>query len=180
MKQLTFVYLRHDRRQWGGLLCVVIGLVATALLRQYFLWNWLYCAVALAVITSLLLLGYSRTDTLPFFRGTGSISRESGLQGDLLRVECEGWEHRFAEVKEMSCDIQSFFGRCRAVLTVETDRDVIECYSLTLGKEEGFSSSSLVPLFQYLLKECPYLQPVGLEGQSKTALHYVKVITPKQ
>ena len=165
-----FRYQLHDRIQWGNMLCVVLAAVFTWLLRRQFALDWRLCAVGLIAVSALLLAAFSLMQNLKIFRAVGYCWREGGK----VVIECGEKEYRIASVKEIiGGDTRFFFTNC-STLSIVTDRDIFEIYSIPLHTEEQFEQSSVYPLCQFVLESFPYLEAVELPGQ-KTKHRYVRI-----
>ena len=165
-----FHYQLHDRIQWGNMLCVVLAGVITWYLRRQYALDLRLCAVCLMAGSAVLLAAFSLIQSLGIFRAVGYCWRE----GDKVVSECGENEYRIASVKEMiGGKSRFFFSRC-ATLSITTDRDIFEIFSIPLHTEEPFENSSVYPLCQFILQSFPYLQSVQLPGQ-KTKHRYVRI-----
>ena len=165
-----FHYQLHDRIQWGNMLCVVLAGVMTWYLRTQFELNLLLCAVCLIALSVLLLAAFSLIQGLKLFRAVGHCWRD----GDKIVIECGEREYRIASVREMiGGESRFFFTRC-ALLSITTERDIFEIYSLPLNAKEPFEQSSVYPLCQFVLGSFPYLQFIETPGQ-KNKHRYVRI-----
>ena len=165
-----FHYQLHDRIQWGNMLCVVLAGVMTWYLRTQFELNLLLCAVCLIALSVLLLAAFSLIQGLKLFRAVGHCWRD----GDKIVIECGEREYRIASVREMiGGESRFFFTRC-ALLSITTERDIFEIYSLPLNAKEPFEQSSVYPLCQFVLGSFPYLQSIETPGQ-KNKHRYVRI-----
>ncbi len=165
-----FHYQLHDRIQWGNMLCVVLAGVLTWYLRMRFAIDLKLCAVCLIAVSALLLAVFSLMHDLIFFHAVGHCWRD----GDKIMIECGESEYRIASVKEMiGGETRFFFAKC-ATLSMTTERDIFEIFSLPLKANEQFENSSVYPLCQFVLGSFPYLQSVQLPGQ-KTKHRYVRI-----
>lgn len=165
-----FHYQLHDRIQWSNMLCVVLAGVFTWFLRAQFEIDLMLCAVVLIAISALLLAAFSLMQNLKIFCAVGYCWRE----GDKVVIECGESEYRIASVNEMiGGDTRFFFAKC-STLSIVTDRDIFEIFSIPLHAEEQFEQSSAFPLCKFVLGSFPYLEAVELPGQ-KTKHHYVRI-----
>ena len=165
-----FHYQLHDRIQWGNMLCVVLAGVFTWFLRMRFEIDLKLCALCLIGVSVFLLAAFSLLRNLKIFRAVGHCWRD----GDKIVIECGESEYRIASVKEMiGGETRFFFAKC-ATLSMTTERDIFEIFSLPLKSNEQFENASVYPLCQFVLGSFPYLQAVQLPGQ-KTKHRYVRV-----
>lgn len=165
-----FHYQLHDRIQWGRMLCVVLAGVCTWFMRVNFSISLLRCLDRMIIVSVGLLALFSLTQNLKIFRGVGHCWRE----GDKLVIECGDREYRIVSVKEMiGGDTRFFFAKC-STLSITTDRDIFEVFSLPLDSDKQFEDSSVFPLCQFVLGSFPHLQSIELPGQ-KTKHRYVRV-----
>ena len=165
-----FHYQLHDRIQWGNMLCVVLAGVMTWYLRTRFELNLWLCAVCLIALSVLLLAAFSLIQGLKLFRAVGHCWRD----GDKIVIECGEREYRIASVREMiGGESRFFFTRC-ALLSITTERDIFEIYSMPLNAKEPFEQSSVYPLCQFVLGSFPYLQSIETPGQ-KNKHRYVRI-----
>ena len=165
-----FQYQLHDRIQWGSMLCVVLAGVFTWFLRVRFSISLLHCLDRMIMVSVGLLALFSLMQNLKIFRAVGHCWRE----GDTVVIECGEREYRIDSVKEMiGVDTRFFFAKC-STLSVTTDRDIFEIFSIPLNSNEQFENSSVYPLCQFVLGSFPYLQSIELPGQ-KTKHRYVRI-----
>ena len=165
-----FHYQLHDRIQWGNMLCVVLAGVMTWYLRTQFELNLWLCAVCLIALSVLLLAAFSLIQGLKLFRAVGHCWRD----GDKIVIECGEREYRIASVREMIGGESRFFFTRSALLSITTERDIFEIYSLPLNAKEPFEQSSVYPLCQFVLGSFPYLQSIETPGQ-KNKHRYVRI-----
>ena len=165
-----FHYQLHDRIQWGSMLCVVLAGVFTWFLRVRFSISLWHCLDRMIMVSVGLLALFSLMQNLKIFRAVGHCWRE----GDTVVIECGEREYRIDSVKEMiGGDTRFFFAKC-STLSVTTDRDIFEIFSIPLNSNEQFENSSVYPLCQFVLGSFPYLQSIELPGQ-KTKHRYVRI-----
>ncbi len=165
-----FHYQLHDRIQWGNMLCVVLAGVMTWYLRTQFELNLWLCGVCLIALSVLLLAAFSLIQGLKLFRAVGHCWRD----GDKIVIECGEREYRIASVTEMIGGESRFFFTRSALLSITTERDIFEIYSLPLNAKEPFEQSSVYPLCQFVLGSFPYLQSIETPGQ-KNKHRYVRI-----
>ena len=168
--KFEFHYQLHDRIQWGNMLCVVLAGVMTWYLRTQFELNLWLCAVCLIALSVLLLAAFSLIQGLKLFRAVGHCWRD----GDKIVIECGEREYRIASVREMIGGESRFFFTRSALLSITTERDIFEIYSLPLNAKEPFEQSSVYPLCQFVLGSFPYLQSIETPGQ-KNKHRYVRI-----
>ena len=168
--KLEFHYQLHDRIQWGNMLCVVLASVLTWYFHMRLELSLWLCAVCLIALSVLLLAVFSLFQSLKIFRAVGHCWRD----GDKIMIECGENEYRIASVKEMvGSETRFFFAKC-AKLSITTERDIFDIFSIPLNSEEKYEDSSTYPLCQLVLGSFPYLQAVELPGQ-KTKHRYVRI-----
>ena len=166
----AFHYQLHDRIQWGNMLCIVLAGVFTWFLRARYFLDLRLCVICLTVASAAFLAGFSLLHNRKLFRAVGYCWRE----GDTVVIQCGEREYRIDLVKELiGGDTRFFFARC-ATLSIVTDRDIFEIFSVPLHAGEPFEQSSVYPLCEFVLGSFPYLQAVELPGE-KTKYHYVKI-----
>ena len=166
----AFHYQLHDRIQWGNMLCIVLAGVFTWFLRARYFLDLRLCVICLTVASAAFLAGFSLLHNRKLFRAVGYCWRE----GDTVVMQCGEREYRIDSVKELiGGDTRFFFARC-ATLSIVTDRDIFEIFSVPLHAGEPFEQSSVYPLCEFVLGSFPYLQAVELPGE-KTKYHYVKI-----
>ena len=166
----AFHYQLHDRIQWGNMLCIVLAGVFTWFLRARYFLDLRLCVICLTVASAAFLAGFSLLHNRKLFRAVGYCWRE----GDTVVIQCGEREYRIDSVKELiGGDTRFFFARC-ATLSIVTDRDIFEIFSVPLHAGEPFEQSSVYPLCEFVLRSFPYLQAVELPGE-KTKYHYVKI-----
>ncbi len=166
----AFHYQLHDRIQWGNMLCIVLAGVFTWLLRAQYSLDLRLCVICLTVASAAFLAGFSLLHNTKLFCAVGYCWRD----GDTVVIQCGEREYRIASVKELiGGDTRFFFARC-ATLSIVTDRDIFEIFSIPLHTGELFEQSSVYPLCEFVLRGFPYLQSVELPGE-KTKYHYVKI-----
>ncbi len=165
-----FYYQLHDRIQWGSMLCVVLAGVFTWFLRVRFSISLSRCVDRMILVSVGLLALFSLMQNLEIFRAVGHCWRE----GDTVVIECGDREYRIASVKEMiGGDTRFFFAKC-STLSIVTDRDIFEIFSLPIKTKQQFEDSSVYPLCQFVLQSFPCLEAVELPGQ-KTKHRYVRI-----
>ena len=165
-----FHYQLHDLIQWCRMLCVVLAGVFTWLMRVYFSISLWRCLDRMIIFSVGLMALFSLTQNLKIFRGVGHCWRE----GDTVVIECGDKEYRITSVKEMIGGETRFFFAKSASLSITTDRDIFEVFSLPLDSDKQFEDSSVFPLCQFVLGSFPHLQSIELPGQ-KTKHRYVRV-----
>ena len=165
-----FHYQLHDRIQFGNLLCVVLAGGLTWLLRARVSLDLRLCAVVLAEASVCLLAAFSRIRCLRIFRAVGYCWRD----GKTTVIECGEKEYRLASVVEMIGGETRFFFARGATLSITTERDIFEVFSLPLDSDKPFEDSSVYPLCQFVLESFPYLQSIEMPGQ-KTKHRYVRI-----
>ena len=165
-----FDYQLHDRIQWGSMLCVVLAGIFTWFLRVRFSISLWHCLDRMIIVSVGLLALFSLLQNLKLFRAVGHFWRE----GDTVVIECGESEYRIASVKEMiGGDTRFFFAKC-STLSLETERDIVEIFSLPIKAKQQFEDSSVYPLCQFVLQSFPCLEAVELPGQ-KTKYRYVRI-----
>ena len=166
----AFHYQLHDRIELGRMLCVVLAGVFTWFLRVRFSVSLWHCLDRMIIVSVGLLALFSLMQNLKIFRAVGHCWREC----DTVVIECGEREYRITSVKEMiGGDTRFFFARC-ATLSIETERDIVEIFSLPIRGKEQFEDSSVYPICQFVLQSFPYLEAVELPGQ-KTKHRYVRI-----
>ena len=166
----AFHYQLHDRIQWGNMLCIVLAGVFTWFLRAQHSLDLRLCVICLTVASAAFLAGFSLLHNTKLFCAVGYCWRD----GDTVVIQCGEREYRIASIKELiGGDTRFFFARC-ATLSIVTDRDIFEIFSIPLHAEEQFEQSSAFPLCKFVLGSFPYLEAVELPGQ-KTKHHYVRI-----
>ena len=168
--KFAFHYQLHDRIQWGNMFCLVLAGAFTWFLRAKFYVSLWQCLGRMIIVSAGLMALFSLMQRLKLFCAVGHCWRE----GDTVVIECGEREYRIASVKEMIGGDSRFFFARSATLSITTDRDIFEVFSIPLRKEEQFEQSSVYPLCQFILGSFPYLQAVELPGQ-KTKHRYVRI-----
>ena len=167
--KLEFHYQLHDRIQFGNMLCVVLAAVVIWFLRVRFSVGLWYCLERMILMSVGLMALFSLFHGLGIFRGVGHCWRD----GDSVVIECGEREYRIASVKELTGgDSRFFFAKC-STLSITTDRDIFEIFSIPLKSKEQFEQSTVYPLCEFVLRSFPNLQAVQTDGES-TKHHYVR------
>jgi hypothetical protein len=165
-----FHYQLHERIQWGNMLCLVLAGLFTLFLRVRFSVSLWQCLERMLIVSVGLLSLFSLTHGLGIFRGVGHCWRD----GETVVIECGEKEYRIASVKELIGGDRRFFFAKFSTLSITTDRDIFEIFSLPLHTDEQFEQSSVEPLCEFVLGSFPYLQAVQPDGEN-TKRHYVRI-----